>query len=414
MAAGSASATVGLYPAEADRVQASAAFNGVPSLVALYGRVYDPTSLGALSMIKLGGFGALFVALLAIVLVGRHTRADEETGRAELVGARVVGRLAPLTAALLLVAGTNIVLALVTALGLTAAGLPAAGSAAFGLAWGGVGIAFAAVAAVAVQLASTRRAATGIAADVLGLVYLLRAIGDTAGPSGPRWLTWASPIGWSQQFRPYAGNRWWVPLLTLGFAVAVTVGACALVARRDVGAGLSAVRPGRATATAGLRGPYSLAWRLQWGGLVAWAAAFAVLGLVTGNIASSIGGFLAGGGQRAVRRCRHWRTMSSTSNGRSMTGGPSSRPTRALRIFSFTPVTNSRTACSWVFFATRSSRSSASLRTASDGGRSPVTFSRRIQSRTHQSSSYSRPRSGNGLPVPGRLSNSPCSCASRI
>jgi polyether ionophore transport system permease protein len=291
-AASSASATVGLYPTEPERVEAAAAINNAQAIVALYGRVYDPTSLGALAMIKLGGLGAVFVAVLAILTVLRHTRAEEETGRQELVGAGIVGRRAPLTAALLVVTGTNLVLALLTALGLIAAGLPADGSFAFGLAWAGVGIVFAAIAAVTAQLTNSARAATGLAVTVLGLVYLLRAIGDTAGRGGPRWVTWLSPIGWGQQFRPYAGNRWWVLLITVGFAVVVTGVAYALVARRDLGAGLVAERPGRAVAAPSLRGPLALAWRLQRGTLLAWAAAFLVLGLVLGNIASTVGDFL--------------------------------------------------------------------------------------------------------------------------
>ena len=58
-------------------------------------------SLGAVAMLKMGGIGAIVVAVLALFLVVRHTRAEEETGRLELVGAAVVGRCAPLTAALL-------------------------------------------------------------------------------------------------------------------------------------------------------------------------------------------------------------------------------------------------------------------------------------------------------------------------
>ena len=41
-----------------------------------------------------------------------------------------------------------------------------------------------------------------------------------------------------QQFRPYAGNRWWVLLITLGFAVAAVGAAHLLAARRDLHAGL--------------------------------------------------------------------------------------------------------------------------------------------------------------------------------
>jgi ABC-2 type transport system permease protein len=293
MAASSAAAGLDLYPTVGSRVMAAGSFNSTQSLVALYGRIYDPTSLGGIAMIKMGGIGAIFVAVLAILIVVRHTRAEEEPGRLELVGATVVGRYASLTAALLIALCMNLALAVLTAFGLIAAGLPADGSFAFGLAWAGVGIAFAAIAGVTAQLTRSARAATGIATAILGFVYVLRAIGDTAGQTGPRWLTWLSPIGWGQQFRPYAGNRWWVLLITVGFTIVVAVGAYALLARRDLGAGLVQDRPGPATAASTLRSPLALVWRLQRGGLLGWAAAFALLGLVFGNIASSVGDFVS-------------------------------------------------------------------------------------------------------------------------
>jgi ABC-2 type transport system permease protein len=292
MAAGSASATVGLYPSQASRVQAAETFNHAQSLVALYGKVYDPTSVGALAMVKLGGIGAVFVAVFAILTMVRHTRTEEETGRQELLGATVVGRQAPLTAALVVLIGANAALGVLTALGLIAAGLLPGGSFAFGLAWAGVGLAFAAIAAVTAQLTSSARTATGLAIAVLGLVYVARAIGDTASRTGPRWVIWLSPIGWGQQFRPYAGNRWWVLAVTVGFAAVMVAGAYALVVRRDLGAGLLPARPGPANAAPGLRGPLALAWRLQRGALLSWTAGFALLGLVFGNIASNVGGFL--------------------------------------------------------------------------------------------------------------------------
>ncbi len=290
-AAGSAGATNGLYSTRQALVDAANAFNGSQAIVALYGRVYDPTSLGALAMVKGGGLGGVFVALLATILVVRHTRAEEETGRQELVGAGVVGRRAPLTAALLVVAGTSVALALLTGLGLTASGLPVDGSFGFGAAWGGIGLAFGAIAAVIAQLTTSGRSATSLTVAVLGVVYVLRAIGDTAGPGGPRWATWLSPIGWGQQFRPYAGDRWWVLLVTLAFAAVVTGVAYALVARRDLGAGVLPERPGRATAAPTLRSPLALAWRLQRGALYGWAVGFAVMGLIFGNIATNLSGF---------------------------------------------------------------------------------------------------------------------------
>ncbi|MGE5228506.1 MAG: ABC transporter permease, partial [Deltaproteobacteria bacterium] len=174
----------------------------------------------------------------------------------------------------------------------TAAGLPPDGSVAFGLAWAGVGLAFAAVAAVAAQLTTSARTATAVSATVLAVVYLLRAVGDAAGETGLGWLTWLSPIGWAQQFRPYAGDRWWVLLITLGFAVAVAGAAFVLAARRDLGAGLLSDRSGPASASASLRSPLALAWRMHRAALLGWAVGFALVGALIGALASTVGEFL--------------------------------------------------------------------------------------------------------------------------
>ena len=137
MAGFSASATADLYPDLAGRVDAARVVNATPSLVALYGRVYDPTSLGSLALIKLTAFGAALVAVLMIVVTVRHTRAEEEAGRLELLGAGVVGRDAPLAAALTLAFGASLSLGALTVAALAAAGLPATGALAFGLGWAG-------------------------------------------------------------------------------------------------------------------------------------------------------------------------------------------------------------------------------------------------------------------------------------
>lgn len=81
MAAFSASATVGLYPKEASRVEAANTINSASATVALYGPIYDPTSLGALSITKLTAVYAALLSILMVMLVVRHTRAEEEAGR---------------------------------------------------------------------------------------------------------------------------------------------------------------------------------------------------------------------------------------------------------------------------------------------------------------------------------------------
>jgi ABC-2 type transport system permease protein len=291
MAMSAAAGTVQLYPTAGSWVGPAETWNHSQSLVALYGRVYDSSSVGSLAVVKPLGTMAAILAVFAIILVVRHTRAEEESGRLELLGATVVGRYAPLTAALLVAVGANLALGVLGAFAMISMGLPADGSFAFGAAWASVGIAFAAIAAVAAQLSRSARTATGIGVAVLGVVYVLRAVGDTVEVTGPNWLTWLSPIGWAQQFRPYAENRWWVLLIVVSFAVLAVVAAYTLVARRDLGAGLVPDRAGPATAAPSLRSPLALAWRLHRGQLLSWTAGFTLLGLLFGNFASTVGEF---------------------------------------------------------------------------------------------------------------------------
>jgi ABC-2 type transport system permease protein len=172
--------------------------------------------------------------------------------------------------------------------------LPVAGSVAFGLAWAATGCAFSAVGAFAAQLTTGGRTASGIAAAFLGIVYMVRAVGDasSAGGGGASWLSWLSPIGWDQQVRPFADERWPVLLLLVVFAVLTTFGAYALAARRDLGAGLLADRPGPGTASARLSSPLGLSWRLQRGTFIAWLAALLLGGAIVGSIASQVSGML--------------------------------------------------------------------------------------------------------------------------
>jgi ABC-2 type transport system permease protein len=228
--------------------------------------------------------------LLAAILVVRHTRTEEESGRLELLSAGVLGRYAAVTAALIVSAGTVVLLELLTALSLMGVGLDARGSLAFGLTWASAGLAFAGVGAVTAQLTEGARAANGFTAIILGVSYVLRAIGDSS--SDTSWVSWLSPIGWAQQIRPYAGDRFVVVLLPLALLVVTVLGALALIRRRDLGAGLVRPRPGPATASAALRSPLALAWRLHRGTLYGWGFAFLLLGFLVGNIANNVDGFV--------------------------------------------------------------------------------------------------------------------------
>ena len=285
-----------LYPTAAARAQLGVTADGNPALRFLYGRL-NGSSLGALTTWRYGIWAAIFGALMTIFIVIRHTRGDEEAGRLELVGSAAVGRQAALTAGLLTAVTANLAISVLLAIALPLSGLTVPGSVALALAIGASGLAFTGIAAVAAQLASRARGARGLAFGVLGAAYVLRAIGDSAGPGGPSWLSWASPLGWVELTRPFDGPRWWVLALPLAVLATGVGAAYALAARRDHGAGVLPDRPGRPTASRWLRGPFGLAWRLQRGALGGWLAGVVCIFAASGAAAQGIGSLLGGSAQ---------------------------------------------------------------------------------------------------------------------
>jgi ABC-2 type transport system permease protein len=279
-----------LYPTREGLATFGASVASNPTLLAVDGPIFSTDTLGGLTAWRVGGIAAVFIAIMSVLTVVRHTRTEEESGRTELVSAGVVGRLAPLTAALLVVGVADLVIGAAVVVIMVSVGAGTAGSIALGAGVAAGGLMFAAVAAVAAQLTDGARAANGIGMAVLGLAFLLRALGDSSPHLGA--VSWLSPIGWTQQVRPYAHERWWVFAVIAAFALLLVLVTYQLVNRRDVGAGLFPSRLGPATAGRGLRGALGLAWRLHRGSLYGWAAGFVVIGAVYGGAAKSVADLL--------------------------------------------------------------------------------------------------------------------------
>jgi ABC-2 type transport system permease protein len=283
----------GLYPTEASREQFATTINTTPSTIAIYGAVHA-TSLGGLTAWRIAVLTATLAGVMSILLVVRHTRAEEQTGRQELLGATAVGHRAPLASALSIALTANVGVALGTCLVLPLLGCGFVGALALGLAIGACGCFFAGLAAVTAQIAETSRAANGLASAVLGACYLARAAADA---SGYGWLMWCTPLGWVERIEAYGANRWWVLALPLTCALVLTIAGTRLAAGRDLGAGLFAAGPGAERAGRDLRGAYGLAWRLHRGALVGWSAGFLLGGAAIGYVAKDIGGVLTSSAQ---------------------------------------------------------------------------------------------------------------------
>ena len=150
-----------------------------PSLTALYGPLPSATAAG-IGVLKTVMMGSLFTAFLAFAIVRRHTRTEEEDGRFELLAAGVVGRRAPLAAAVALATPTVLATGLLSALSLVGTGVDATGSFALGAVEVVAGLVMTGITAIAVQLTSTTRGAGGIAIGALGLAFIVRAAADTS------------------------------------------------------------------------------------------------------------------------------------------------------------------------------------------------------------------------------------------
>jgi ABC-2 type transport system permease protein len=274
----------GIYPTQASLDRAAAAAQDNAAVIALNGPPIGLRTLGGRVAFESGSFGLVVVALMSVLMIGRHTRAEEESGRVELVRAAVVGRYAPMAAALVVVVAMNVAVGVVVAVGLIGQDLPAMGSVVFGVSFTALGLVFAGTALVAAQVTENTRVVYGVGGALLGLAFALRAVGDASDGI----VSWLSPIGWVQASRAYAGERWWPLALALLVAVVLVAGACALVARRDLGAGLVAPRPGPPVASPRLAGPVGLAFRLQRGSLAGWSAGLFFGGLSYGSLGDAI------------------------------------------------------------------------------------------------------------------------------
>jgi ABC-2 type transport system permease protein len=275
----------GLYTTQAEFDRAAALMETNTAFVAMAGPARALNTIGGQVTWQATAFGAITVGLMSMFLVVRHTRAEEETARDELLRAAAVGRQATTTATLVVALLANLLVGALVALSLVTFPLAAADSIALGVGLAAVGAVFTGTALLAAQLGSSPRAAYGLTGAVMGAAYVLRAIGDV----GDGTLSWLSPIGWYQGMHAFSGLRWWPVLLLLAAATATTVGALLVFARRDFGAGVLADRPGPDRAGGLLGTPEGLAWRLQRGSVIGWSAGLFLTGLSYGSLGDDVG-----------------------------------------------------------------------------------------------------------------------------
>ncbi|GAA1083798.1 ABC transporter permease [Nocardiopsis metallicus] len=279
-----------MFTTEEER-QGRAALMDTPTGIVFGGPRYglEDYTLGPMMANEMTMTLLIAMAVMSILHVIRHTRAEEESGRAELLRANVMGSGAPMAAALLTVTAVNLLIGGVIALALAGFDLAVADSLAYGLGLALAGITFGAIAAVCAQVSEYGRGASGLAFLAVGVLFMLRVVGDMAEPGG-NLLSWLSPFAWVQQAQPFHDLRW-APLALYGLAiVALTATAHVLSGRRDLGAGLVAARPGPAEAGRLLRGVTTLQLHQQRGSIIAWTLAVLLFAVSFGTLATEVEG----------------------------------------------------------------------------------------------------------------------------
>jgi ABC-2 type transport system permease protein len=243
-----------------------AAMHENPIIVAMMGPHYGIDADGTPTIGTIYAFMMLLwcmiaVAVMNVLFVAKHTRSDEEYGRAEVIRSLPVGRLANLHATMISAVIVNTVIGTVTGLALFATGtdgMDFTGSILCGMVLSVTGIVFAAITAVFCQLSAHSSGAAGLSFLALGVAYGLRTIGDIQSEA----LSLISPLGLAQRTQVFAGNNP-VPLIIL-FLIAggITALSYKLGSIRDLGQGFIAAKPGRSHAKQSLLSAWGLQYKL--------------------------------------------------------------------------------------------------------------------------------------------------------
>lgn len=248
------------------------------------GRQAAIDTIGGIVANEISQVAQLGICLMVMFLVVRHTRAEEETGSAELVRSTVVGRHAATIAGLLYGVGAALLIGVITTISMLAAGLDRVGSVTYGVGLTLLGLCYVAVTLVAAQLSTSARGALGLAGATIAIGYVIRGVGAMQDSA----LVWTSPFGWAQRMDAFGAEQWWPTLLLVAMTATLLALAAWLTVRRDFGSGVLQARPGPPRASRFLTSPVGLTMSLHRSLLIGWAIGLTALGVLYGAVIPTI------------------------------------------------------------------------------------------------------------------------------
>jgi len=287
-----AQAITEMYPTQVDRETFKLVMDN-PVMVAMFGQAYgyDNYTFGAMWAHMMYLWMGLIVGVMAIILVTKHLRSEEEEGRYEIIRSLPVGRDAYLLATILLMGAVLLIFTILKAISMAALGIESldlAGSINYSLGLGLIGMFFIGLAAVISQLYQSNRSTMGLGFGMLMVFYLLFAVGAVSIP----FLKWLSPLQYMLESQAYVNNVYWPFIILLGLTIGLVVLALYLSSIRDLDAGFVKEKQGKKAIAKYAKRPLGFALRIQSSMIIYWALTLFVLGASYGSIFGDLENFL--------------------------------------------------------------------------------------------------------------------------
>ena len=277
-----------VFPDEQSRAALSAAISANPAIGLIFGPANDLMTADGFNAWRSLALGGLMSGLGAIFAMTRATRAQEDSGQAELLASGVMGRDSRLLAGVAMSAIGSLVVGVVAGLLTILFGGDPESSLLLAATFTATGWTFGSLAGITAQIGADARTSNSMAVGALGALFILS--GFCYSIEAPSWTSWVNPISWMHETKPAAGNSWAPLTLAVVLSVVLVAVAFVLQGRRDFGQGTIAPKPGPARGTT--RSTWRLALRINRGPFLTWTVAFIALGFVFGYFATSISDLL--------------------------------------------------------------------------------------------------------------------------
>jgi len=266
-----------------------------PAMIAMFGTGYglDNYTYGAFYAHMMYVWLGLFNGIMAIMIVSKHLRAEEEEGRYEMIRSLPVGRNASLLASMIVMIITFTLFAGIKIISyqiVSVDSITLIGTINFSIGLALIGLFFSMLTAVIAQLFQSNRNVMGVSFAALIGFYLLFSIGILSSDI----ILWLSPFQWMIHSQAFVNNSYWsLSFLGIG-SIGLVFVALILSSKRDLDAGIISQKSKPHTPKNYIKRPFGFFVLLSKSLLIWWGVSLLVLGATYGSIFGDIESFVSG------------------------------------------------------------------------------------------------------------------------